>query len=145
MRRLWRIARPTPNPTAHLPEGSPGQSMVEFALSLMLILYLIMGIVDFGRAIVLYNAVANTAREAARYATVSSRTSTEILAYGAQQAGFSGISLTVVQRGTAGNPDQPAIVQAAATFSPITPLIANVCCGGGPLALSARSAMFVEQ
>lgn len=118
--------------------------MVELALAAMVVLYLIMGIVDLGRAFVAYNAVANTAREGARYATVASRTSGEIVAYALAHAGLSGVAVSVVSRGTAGDPANPAVVEASYQFSPITPLISQVCCSGGPLTLSARSTMVVE-
>ena len=118
--------------------------MVEYALGLTLFLYLVMGVVDFGRAFFTYNIVSNVAREAARYATVSSHTSDQIVTYGTGRGGISGITVTVVSRGTAGNPSSPATVQASATFTPITPLISRVCCSGGPLALQSRSTMYVE-
>ena len=40
-----------------------GQSAVEFALVLPILLLLLMGMFDFGRAFYYYNAVANAARE----------------------------------------------------------------------------------
>ena len=43
-----------------------GQALVEFSLALTVFLMLIMGIVDFGRAIYQYNGVAEAAREIAR-------------------------------------------------------------------------------
>ena len=48
-----------------------GQSMVEFALILPLLLIVMFGIVDFGRAIFAYNSVSNAARSAARVAVVN--------------------------------------------------------------------------
>jgi len=118
--------------------------MVEYALGLSFFLYLIMGVVDFGRAFYAYNIVSNVAREGARYATISSHTSAQIVTYAAGRAGIGGVTVTVVSRGTGGNPDSPATVQASATFTPITPLISNVCCSGGPLTLLSRSTMYVE-
>jgi len=47
-----------------------GQSLVEFALILPILLILLMGILDFGRAIAAYNSVSNAARSAARVAVV---------------------------------------------------------------------------
>lgn len=51
--------------------GEAGVALVEFALSIVLVLTVIFGIVDFGRAIFAYVWVANTARTGARYAMVS--------------------------------------------------------------------------
>lgn len=48
-----------------------GQSLVETALVLPILLIILMGIFDFGRAIYAYNAVSNSAREAARLAIVN--------------------------------------------------------------------------
>jgi TadE-like protein len=51
--------------------GRPeGQSLVEFALVLPIFLVILIGVVDVGRAVWANNAVANAAREAARYAIV---------------------------------------------------------------------------
>jgi hypothetical protein len=44
-----------------------GQGVLEFALALPIMLILIMGIVDFGRMMITYTAVASASREAARY------------------------------------------------------------------------------
>jgi hypothetical protein len=43
-----------------------GQALVEFSLAIVIFLVLMMGIVDFGRAIYQYNGVAQAAREIAR-------------------------------------------------------------------------------
>lgn len=54
-----------------------GQELVEFALLLPLLLLLLLGIMEFGLAVMRYNTVANVGREVARYAIVHPRT-TEI-------------------------------------------------------------------
>lgn len=54
-------------------QGS-GQSLVEFALALPIILLLFMAIFDFGRAIFAFNTVSNAARDGARVAIVDQRT-----------------------------------------------------------------------
>lgn len=119
--------------------------MVEYALGISISLYLIIGVIDFGRAFVAYNAVANTAREGARYATIASRSASDIVAYATSKAaGLRNVTVAVVARGTAGNAADPAVVQASYTFTPITPLISQVCCSGGPITMAARSSMVVE-
>ncbi len=50
---------------------SPGQSLVEFALIFPLIVLLVVGFVEVGRAVFAYNTIANAARQAARVATVN--------------------------------------------------------------------------
>ena len=47
-----------------------GQGLVEFALVLPIFLAILIGMVDIGRAVWANNAIANAAREGARYATV---------------------------------------------------------------------------
>jgi Flp pilus assembly protein TadG len=47
-----------------------GQALVEFALVVPLLILLLMGIFDFGRAIYAFNTVNNAAREAVRLAIV---------------------------------------------------------------------------
>jgi len=48
-----------------------GTALVEFALAIVLVLTLIFGVIDFGRAIFAYVWVAKTARMGARYAMVT--------------------------------------------------------------------------
>lgn len=62
-----------------------GQSMVEFALVLLPLLVLFVGIFDAGRAIYAYNTVNNAAREAGRLAIVD-QTVADIQAEAAAQA-----------------------------------------------------------
>lgn len=48
-----------------------GDSLVELAIILPVLLLILMGILDFGRAAYAYNVVANAAREGSRYAMVA--------------------------------------------------------------------------
>jgi len=50
-----------------------GQAMLEFAITLILLLTLIFGIFEVGRLMFVYAAVVTSAREAARYGSVSGR------------------------------------------------------------------------
>jgi hypothetical protein len=49
---------------------SAGQALTEFALAVTVFLLLLMGLVDFGRAIYIYNGVSQAAREIARTTSV---------------------------------------------------------------------------
>jgi Flp pilus assembly protein TadG len=51
--------------------GARGQSLVEFALVLPIIVLLIAGFVEIGRAVFAYNTIANAARQGARVAAVN--------------------------------------------------------------------------
>jgi Flp pilus assembly protein TadG len=44
-----------------------GQSLLEFALMLPLLLLIVLGIIEFGRIFLLYTEASNAAREGARY------------------------------------------------------------------------------
>jgi Flp pilus assembly protein TadG len=62
-----------------------GQSLVEIAFVLPVLLLILLGIFDFGRAIYAYNAVSNSAREAARLAIVN-QSSAAVIAEGKRAA-----------------------------------------------------------
>jgi len=49
------------------------QGMVEFAMTLPLLLLLILGIIEFGRLLFVYSSVISAAREAARYGAAGGR------------------------------------------------------------------------
>ncbi len=56
-----------------LASRSAGQALAEFALVLPLIVLLIFAAIDFGRAVYIYNTMANSARQGARVAAVNQR------------------------------------------------------------------------
>jgi Flp pilus assembly protein TadG len=60
---------------APLARPARGQSLVEFALALPILLLLLLGMVDFSRLLFTYISLANGAREMARVAAVTSVTS----------------------------------------------------------------------
>jgi Flp pilus assembly protein TadG len=58
-----------------------GQSMAEFALALPILLLVIFGLLEVGRAVFMYAAVTNTSREAVRYATAYGVNESDVLHY----------------------------------------------------------------
>lgn len=54
-----------------LARDNRGQELVEYALTLPLLLLMVLGIMEFGVAIFAYNSVANAAREGARVGAVA--------------------------------------------------------------------------
>jgi Flp pilus assembly protein TadG len=50
--------------------GDRGQSLVEFALCVVLLVALLLGVVEFGRMVLLYTTVSNATRIGTRYAIV---------------------------------------------------------------------------
>ncbi len=61
-------------------QKSTGQTLVEFALVLPVLLVTLMAIADFGRAMAIYNNLFNAAREGARYGVVYPLQETNIVA-----------------------------------------------------------------
>jgi Flp pilus assembly protein TadG len=57
--------------------GQKGLAMVEFALLLPILLLMVFGITEFGRAFLIKNALNNAAREGARRASISANPTTD--------------------------------------------------------------------
>ncbi|MBI2955089.1 MAG: pilus assembly protein [Chloroflexi bacterium] len=57
-------------PILHARRGEKGQNLIEFALVAPILILLVMGIADFGRAFNAWLSVTHGAREGARYAAV---------------------------------------------------------------------------
>lgn len=55
------------------PRGRRGQSLVEFAVTLPVFVFLLFGLLDVGRLVYVNNAIAQAAREAARWGSVQGR------------------------------------------------------------------------
>ena len=90
-----------------------GAAMVEMALVLPIFLMLILGIIEFGRAMMIANLVTNAAREGARMAVLDGSTNTEVnnavetflqSAIGASVTAAD-IDVTITVTAAAGNPD----------------------------------------
>jgi len=61
--------------------GSRAQAIVEFAITLPILMALLVGILEVGRMIFIYSAVTNASREASRYASVIGRDDDGYYAY----------------------------------------------------------------
>ena len=79
--RRWHPVWRTSPPRAHAPTGcfrsqesERGSNLVEYAVVLTLLLALLFGVIDFGRALYAYHFVSNAAREGTRYAMVRGST-----------------------------------------------------------------------
>ena len=84
-------------------DRSRGQALVELALVLPILLLIMMGIFDFGRAVFAYNSLSNAAREGARVAIVD-QTVTGGVPVGATEAANQATGLGL-------DPSDPAAVQ----------------------------------
>jgi len=135
-----------------------GQALVEFALVLPIVLLLLMGLFDLGRAVFLANSLTNAAREGARFAIVHQSTPlvgarVQAMAFtgGVSNAGppYTGLLRYFEQNadGTLGPACNPirvgciAVVTASASWSPITPIIGSLV---GAVPLQGRSELPVE-
>lgn len=129
-----------------------GQSLVEFALILPILLVLLLGVFDFGRAIYAFNAVSNAAREGARTAIVDQSQSAGVYR-AAQEAANQGTGLGLDPADTnevaVAFPDPygtcvgcRAVVTVQYQFQAITPVIGTLV---GPLTLSSTTSIPVER
>ena len=135
-----------------------GQALVEFALVLPIVLLLMMGVFDFGRAVFAYNSLSNAAREGARVAIVD-QTVNGGVPVGATEAANQATGLGLVPS----DPNQVKVkyllpdltgdcsitrdlgcvaeVTVKYQFRAITPIIGNIV---GPINLSATTQLPIE-
>jgi Flp pilus assembly protein TadG len=125
-----------------------GAAAVEFALILPILLLLIFGIIDFGRALNAQITLTQAAREGARLVSlnqpnVTSRTQ-------AAATGLTNVSVTVVTACPVGaGPGVNAVVKVTYSFSFITPIGSLAAMYGGsgygaPITLSAQGTLPCE-
>ena len=124
-------------------ENSRGQSLVEFALVIPLVLLMFMGIVDAGRAIFAYNALSNGAREGMRLAVVNQ---SEAAIQDKVRSASSGISADDVTTTFTPCPTPQIGCLASVTVSypwfPITPIISNLV---SPITFTTTTSMPIER
>ena len=127
-----------------------GATAVEFALVLPLLLLLVFGIIDFGRALNAQVTLTEAAREGVRLAALGySNADVESRAQAAAPD-LSGVDVTVASSCQAGaGPAADAEVNVSYSFSFVTPVgaIAGLFGGtglGGPITLSAQGVMPCE-
>ena len=121
-----------------------GAAAVEFALLLPLLLLLVFGIIDFGRAINAQITLTQAAREGARLAALSQ--SNVVSRTQAAATGLSGVTVTVTACPSGGGAASDATVQVSYPFTFLTPLgaIAGLFGGSGlgsSLTLTATAVM----
>lgn len=122
-----------------------GQSLVEFALVLPLLLVVLFGILDFGRVIYAYNAISNAARTGARVAIVDQNASVIEATARDEAVGVEPVEISVAY------PDcDEADLKVACTVSvevthqwqAVTPLIGAIV---GPIPVRSTTSMSVER
>lgn len=135
-------------------EKTRGQAIAEVALVLPVLLLVMMGILDFGRAVFAYNSLSNAARDGARVAIVD-QTVTGGVSVGARRAADQATGLGVNPSTdvdvTYTKPDGTACpahslgcvaeVTVRNRYRAITPIIGNII---GPINLAATTALEIE-
>lgn len=143
-----------------IPTRERGQSLVEFALVLPVLLLILMGVFDLGRAIYAFNAVSNAAREGARTAIVDQgpddivpgalsaavEAANQATALGLDPTDPADVQVTFPDPGGGGMCATPAIgctakVEVHYEFEPLTPMISTIL---GPIDVSAVTEMPIE-
>ena len=124
-----------------------GSAAVEFALLVPVLLLIVFGIIDFGRALNAQETLTQAAREGARLAALNqpnvvNRTQ-------AAATGLSPVSVTVTACPAGAGPEVSATVMATYTFHFVTPVgaVAGLVGGKGfgkPITLTAQGAMPCE-
>lgn len=130
--------------------GDRGAAAVEFALCLPLLLLLVFGTIDFGRALNAQLTITQAAREGVRLAALGYPAGEVQARADAAAPELSGVSVTIAATCPPGaGPTADAVVNVSYSFSFVTPVgaIAGLFGGGGlgsPIVLSAQGVMPCE-
>ncbi|WP_273834373.1 TadE/TadG family type IV pilus assembly protein [Guptibacillus sedimenti] len=123
-------------------KSEKGQSMVEFALVLPILVMLLFGIIDFGRIFHTYLAIDHASREAARTASIGENDAAIV---STAVASASSIHLTAGQVAVSpgGTKSSGSDVTVTITYpiSFLTPVVSNLT---GPITLSSSTVMRME-
>jgi hypothetical protein len=126
-------------------QSKTGQTMIEFALVLPLLVLLITGVFDLGNAVFANNTLENAAREGARTGAIKSKTDGDIcqrVKKAAPNLNLSDCRQIVIVPSPTRTFDEPITVTVQYLYQPITPLIGQIT--GGGIHMSASSSMIVE-
>ena len=122
-----------------------GNALIELAIVGVLFFTLVLGIMEFGRAIWMYGTVAHLAREGARYAIVrgtesgDTASATDVETYvQSRAAGMTGLAVTTVWDPD-NDPGSVVQVQVDRTFNPVVPML-----GLGSIVLSSTSRLVIS-
>lgn len=124
-----------------------GQALVEFALAIPVVLLLMLGVLDLGRAVFAYSSVSNAARTGARVAIVNQDQAAVDAAARAEAVGLDPVTVELLDYpyDTAGDcPDLDCVVRVEVThqWTAATPVISQIV---GPITLRSVSELPVER
>jgi Flp pilus assembly protein TadG len=133
-----------------------GQALVEFALVFPLLMLLVFALVDLGRVVYTHNAMAEAAREAARWGSVQARSATDIAGIEAHAvASVAGVGGGVTATATCLRPGVVVLpcaqndtleVELVTSMDLITPFVAQLMGAAGlnPFDLSSTAQVLVQ-
>lgn len=123
-----------------------GQSMVEFALSLPILVLILMGIFDLGFAVYANNTLSLSSREGARIGIVNPDETAikQRVVDTAQGLHLTSPQVTISYPPAGRGHGFPITVTATYNWTPITPIIGNLLGGAGFMSLTGSSSMIVE-
>jgi len=132
-----------------------GQALVEFALVFPLLMLLVFALIDLGRVVYAHNAIAEGAREGARWGSVQARSASDIEGIEdhavASVAGVSGVSATAtcIRPGTVVLPcaqNDTLEVEVVTSLDLLTPFVAQLMNAAGlnPFELSSTAQVLVQ-
>lgn len=120
-----------------------GQSLVEMGLTMMLVLWLLSGVVDFGIGFFSYVAIRDAAQEGALYGSINPTLTSDIVTRVQQSASTSPIDLAVttvtVTTPTGTCPGNPITVTVVYNYQIAMPLTSIVTGNTIPIRTSATS------
>lgn len=119
-----------------------GQATVEFALVSIIFLTLVLGSIDFGRAVYMYSQLTNSVREGARYAQVSPTDTSGIKSKVVSYSSGLGMSTSdvTVSCNTSCTTGNSVTVSASMSFS----LVAQSFLGISPMTLHAHARVAID-
>ncbi len=118
-----------------------GQALVELALMLPVLALILLGILDLGRVFTTFIALANAAREGARYCALHPGDTPGTRARVAGELDGRVAADTSATACAAGAPGDSITVTVAGSFTPLTPYVSKLI--GGPITMQAPATMVV--
>ena len=125
----------------HKHTHNQGQTLIEFALLVPILLTISFAIIDLGRVVYFYSAIQNSAREGARFGIIEPFQTWEI--ENRVRSSAAGLDQSVLQVQTTW-PDDAVRVHVQYTFRALTPVLPSLL-GYDQLQLNAYATMFVEK
>lgn len=120
-----------------------GQSLVEFALTLGILILFILVIVDLGRVVYAYSSLHNAAREGARYGAIHPTSYTQIEA--ATRKLTAGLNQSLLSFSLTYPNTAVVRVTLQYQFTPATPILQLIRFGSGTITLRSQATMRIEQ